>query len=37
MLEKRCLSRTEKAGDYDDRDARAAFALQPAPEAPGGG
>jgi len=36
-LEKRCLSRTEKAGDYDDRDARAAFALQSAAKAPGGG
>ena len=36
-LEKRCLSRTEKAGEYNDGDARSAFALESAAETPGGG
>jgi hypothetical protein len=36
-LEKRCLSRTEKAGEHNDRDTRSAFALESAAETPGGG
>ena len=36
-LEKRGLPGAQKAGDYSDRDARAAFALEPAAETPGGG
>jgi len=36
-LEKRCLSRTEKTGEHNDRDTRSAFALESAAETPGGG
>jgi hypothetical protein len=36
-LEKRCLSRAEKTGEYDDRNTRPAFASDSATEASGGG
>jgi len=36
-LEKRCLPRAEKTGEYDDRNARPAFAPNSAAEASGGG
>ena len=36
-LEKRCLPRAEKTGEYDDRNARPAFARDSAAEASGGG
>jgi hypothetical protein len=36
-LEKRCLSRTEKTGEYNDGNARPAFARDSAAEASGGG
>jgi hypothetical protein len=36
-LEKRCLPRTEKTGEYDDRNACPAFALDSAAETSGGG